>query len=49
MRILALDLAKNKSVYLDYVTGGGERSFGKVATNAIELEKCCRVACRSGW
>jgi transposase len=39
MRILALDLAKNKSVYLDYVTGGGDRSFGKVATNAIELEK----------
>ena len=39
MRILALDLAKNKSVYLDYVTGGGDRSFGKVATNALELEK----------
>ena len=39
MRILALDLAKNKSVYVDYVTGGGDRSFGKVATNAPELEK----------
>jgi transposase len=39
MRILALDLAKNKSVYLDYVTGGGQRSFGKLATNALELEK----------
>jgi transposase len=39
MRILALDLAKNKSVYLDYFTGGGDRSFGKVATNACELEK----------
>jgi transposase len=39
MRILALDLAKNKSVYLDYFTGGGDRSFGKVGTNAPELEK----------
>jgi transposase len=38
MRILALDLAKNKSVYLDYVTGG-DRSFGKVGTHAPELEK----------
>src|ERR1700680_3276638 len=39
MRILALDLAKNKSVYVDYVTGGGDRSFGKVGSNAPELEK----------
>ena len=39
MRILALDLAKNKSVYVDYVTGGGDRSFGKVSSSAAELEK----------
>ena len=39
MRILALDLAKNKSVYVDYLTGGGSRSFGKVGSNADELKK----------
>lgn len=39
MKILALDLAKNKSVYLDYVAGGGQQRYGKVATNAVELEK----------
>lgn len=40
MRILALDLGKNKSVFVDYVTGaGGTRSFGKVGTNARELER----------
>jgi transposase len=39
MRILALDLAKNKSVFVDYLTGNGEQTFGKVATNAHELEK----------
>jgi transposase len=42
MRILAIDLAKNKSVYLDYVTGGGDRQFGKVASHADELEKLLR-------
>src|SRR6476646_1510722 len=47
MRILALDLAKNKSVYLDYVTGG-ERTFGKVATNAPEMEKLLS-RCRPDW
>ena len=39
MRILALDLGKNKSVFVDYLTGEGERSFGKIATNAHELQK----------
>src|ERR1700721_229069 len=39
MRILALDLAKRKSVYVDYHTGGGSREFGKVATNAGDLRK----------
>lgn len=42
MKILALDLAKHKSVYVDYVTGGGDRRFGKVATVAEELEKLLR-------
>lgn len=39
MRILALDLAKNKSVYVDYFTGGGDRHFGKISTNAGDLQK----------
>jgi transposase len=42
MRILALDLGKNKSVFLDYVTGSaGEegRNYGKIATNAHEVRK----------
>lgn len=39
MRILALDLGKNKSVYVDYFTGEGERNFGKIGTNAREVEK----------
>jgi len=42
MRILALDLGKNKSVFLDYVTAGGDRNFGKIGTNAHELEKLLR-------
>ncbi len=42
MRILAVDLAKHKSVYVDYVTGGGEQKFGKVGTNVVELEKLLR-------
>lgn len=33
MRILALDLGKNKSVFVCCVTGGGDREFGKVATD----------------
>jgi transposase len=39
MRILALDLGKNKSVYLDYAVGEGERTYGKIGTNARELRK----------
>ncbi len=42
MRILALDLGKNKSVFVDYVTGGGPRKFGKIGTNAHELENLLR-------
>jgi len=38
MRILALDLGKNKSVFVDYHVGG-DRHFGKVDTNAHELQK----------
>jgi transposase len=45
MKILALDLGKNKSVFLDYTAGGGEQRFGKIGSNAVELrkllEKCC--------
>jgi transposase len=39
MRILALDLGKNKSVFVDYLTGGGEKTFGKIGTNAHEVQK----------
>jgi transposase len=39
MKILALDLGKNKSVFVDYVTGAGERNFGKIGTNAHEERK----------
>jgi transposase len=42
MKILALDLGKSKSVYVDYVTGSGGQSFGKIGTNAYELEKLLR-------
>ncbi len=38
MKILALDLGKNKSVFVDYCVGG-ERIFGKTATNPRELRK----------
>jgi transposase len=41
MRIFALDLGKNKSVYVDYTVGGG-RQFGKIGTNAHDLEKALR-------
>lgn len=34
MKILALDLGKNKSVFVSFVTGGGDREYGKVATTA---------------
>src|SRR5579871_4040403 len=37
MRILALDLGKNKSVYVCCVTGGGEREFGKVMTSPAAI------------
>jgi len=45
MRILALDLGKNKSVFVDYTVGGGgeafrgERKFGKIGSNAHEVRK----------
>jgi transposase len=39
MRILALDLGKNKSVYVDYAVVGGERTYGKISTNSHELCK----------
>jgi transposase len=39
MKILALDLGKNKSVYVDYIGDGGERRFGSIGSNAGELEK----------
>jgi len=41
MRILALDLGKNKSIFLDYVAQGEQR-FGKIGTNAHEVEKLLR-------
>ena len=37
MKILALDLGKNKSVFVEYITGNGERTFGKISTNPREL------------
>jgi len=39
MRILALDLGKNKSVFVDYLSGGGEQNFGKIGSNAHEVQK----------
>ena len=39
MKILALDLGKNKSVFVDYPVGTGERTFGKIASNAHDLRK----------
>jgi transposase len=50
MKILAIDLGKNKSVFVEYFTGSegeacrseGDRQFGKVATNARDLEKLLR-------
>jgi transposase len=42
MKILAIDLGKNKSVYVDYHTGGGDRRFGKIGSNAVEVEKLLR-------
>jgi transposase len=43
MKILAIDLGKSKSVYVDYVTSGGPQTFGKVDTNAHDLEKLLEV------
>ncbi len=34
-----MDLAKRKSVYLDYHTGSGPQDYGKVATNAEDVAK----------
>ncbi len=42
MRILALDLAKNKSVFVDYLAGNGQRDFGKIETDAHQIEKLLR-------
>jgi transposase len=39
MKILALDLGKNKSVFLEYVTGGGEQRFGTISSNAHAVEE----------
>lgn len=39
MRILAIDLGKFKSVYIDYFTSGGPRQFGTVDTHAVEIGK----------
>jgi len=38
MKILALDLGKHKSVYVDYPVGG-KHQFGTLASNADEVEK----------
>jgi transposase len=38
MRILALDIGKNKSIYVDFAVGGEQR-FGRIGTNAHELRK----------
>lgn len=37
MRILAIDLGKNKSVFVDYQAGGSEKEFGKIATCPKDL------------
>lgn len=42
MRILALDLGKNKSVFVDYLAGNGQRDFGKIETDAHQIEKLLR-------
>jgi hypothetical protein len=42
MRILAVDLGKNKSVFVDYLAGNGQRDFGKIDTNAPQIEKLLR-------
>jgi transposase len=39
MKILAIDLGKNKSVFVDYVTGAAEPTYGKIGTNACEVQK----------
>ncbi|HTV48289.1 MAG TPA: IS110 family transposase [Phycisphaerae bacterium] len=42
MKILALDLGKNKSVYVDYLTGSQRQTFGKIGTNAHDVEQLLR-------
>jgi transposase len=37
MKILAIDLGKFKSVFLDYHSGGAQQEFGKVATSPQEI------------
>jgi transposase len=37
MKILALDLGKNKSVFLDYVVAGSHQEYGKIATTPQAL------------
>jgi transposase len=39
MKILALDMGNNKSVYVDYLTGHGEQFSGKIDTNPHALQK----------
>jgi transposase len=41
MKILAMDLGKNKSVYVEYVCGG-EHKFGAIGSNVEELSKLLR-------
>jgi transposase len=45
MRILAIDLGKFKSVFADYHTGTPEPEYGKIDTNAVEVEKLLRRVC----
>ena len=42
MKILALDLGKFKSVYVMYLTESKEQSYGKIGTNAREVEALLR-------
>ena len=42
MKILALDLGKFKSVYVKYLTESKEQSYGKIGTNAMEVEALLR-------
>jgi len=44
MKILAIDLGKNKSVFVDYVTGGsGQQEFPTVARRGCRLFGCAAL------